>query len=251
MINPFLQSPRAVKMLEAIVNVVFPRSCVSCGLSRKNGGDYLCRLCRDDIFVIGDPLCNTCGIPADIDYDYPAEGFECGWCRKGGFRFDRARSLGLYDSVLKELIHFYKYRSQPGAIDELEPLLRDYFATCREEYQGYSVTSVPLHVKKLKERGFDQSFVLAHKTAEILDLPLLVRPLARIRETFPQARKNRTERFQNVRGAFEVVSPKTVCDKKILLVDDVFTTGSTVNEVARVLKKARAGSVQVFTLARA
>ena len=65
-------------------------------------------------FVIDDPICDTCGIPADIDNDYPAEGFECGWCRKGGFRFDRARSLGLYDSVLKELIHFYKYRNQPG-----------------------------------------------------------------------------------------------------------------------------------------
>jgi len=113
------------------------------------------------------------------------------------------------------------------------------------------VASVPLHVKKLKERGFDQSFVLAHKIAEILDLPLLVRPLKRIRETFPQARKNRAERFQNVRGAFEVVDTEAVFDRNILLVDDVFTTGSTVNEVARVLKQAKAGSVQVFTLARA
>lgn len=249
MINPFSKSPRVARVCESIVNTVFPRSCVACGLSRKNGGDYLCGLCRNDIFVIDDPLCETCGTPADIDYDYPAEGFECGWCRKGGFRFDRARSLGLYDSVLKELIHFYKYRNQPGAISEIEPLLQNYFETCREEYQGYSVTSVPLHVKKLKERGFDQSFVLAHKIAEILDLPLLVRPVKRVRETFPQARKNRAERFQNVRNAFEVVSP--IPDKNILLVDDVFTTGSTVNEVTRVLKKSKAGRVQVFTLARA
>ncbi len=251
MINQILQSPRVVRVCESLLNAVFPRSCVGCGLSQKNGGDYLCGLCRDDIFVIGDPLCNTCGIPADIDYDYPAEGFECGWCRKGGYRFDRARSLGLYDSVLKELIHFYKYRNQPGAIDEIEPFLRDYFGTFREEYQGYSVASVPLHVKKLKERGFDQSFVLAHKISEILELHLLVRPLERIRETLPQARKNREERLKNVRGAFDVVNAEVVLDKNILLIDDVFTTGSTVNEVARVLKQAKAGSVQVFTLARA
>jgi ComF family protein len=251
MINPLLQSPRVARVCESILNAVFPRSCVGCGLSRKNGGDYLCGLCRDDLFVIDDPICDTCGIPADIDYDYPVEGFECGWCRKGGFRFDRARSLGLYDSVLKELIHFYKYRNQPGVINEIEPFLRDYFETCREEYQGYTVASVPLHVKKLKERGFDQSFVLAHKIAEILDLPYLVRPLKRIRETLPQARKNREERFKNVKGAFEVVNSEMVFDKNILLVDDVFTTGSTVNEVTRVLKKARASSVQVFTLARA
>ena len=89
-------------------------------------------------------------------------------------------------------------------------------------------------VKKLKERGFDQSFVLAHKIAEILNLPLLVRPVKRVRETFPQARKNRAERFQNIRNAFEVVSLDTVLEKNILLVDDVFTTGATVNEVTRV-----------------
>jgi ComF family protein len=251
MINQILQSPRLARVYESIVNAVFPRSCVGCGLSRKNGGDYLCGLCRGDIFVIDDPICDTCGIPTDIDYDYPAEGFECGWCRKDGYRFDRARSLGLYDSVLKELIHFYKYRNQPGVVDEIEPLLRNYFGSCREEYQGYSVASVPLHVKKLRERGFDQSFVLAHKIAEILGLPLLTRPLKRIRETSPQTRKNRAERLKNVRNAFEVASPEAVFEKNILLIDDVFTTGSTVNEVSRVLKKARASSVQVFTLARA
>ena len=251
MINPILQSRRVSRVFESFVNAVFPRHCVGCGLNRKNGGPYLCGLCRDDLFVIDDPICETCGIPADIDYDYPTEGFECGWCRKGGFRFDRARSLGLYDSVLKELIHFYKYRNQPGVIIEIEPFLRKYFYTCHDKYRGYFVTSVPLHVKKLKERGFDQSFVLAHKIAEILELPLLIRPLQRLRETLPQARKNRAERYQNVRGAFEVVSPETVFQKKILLVDDVFTTGSTVNEVTRVLKKAKAERVQVFTLARA
>ena len=251
MINQILQSPRVMRVCESIVNVVFPRSCVGCGLSRKNGGDYLCGLCRDDIFVIGDPLCNTCGIPADIDYDYPAEGFECGWCRKGGFRFDRARSLGLYDSVLKELIHFYKYRNQPGAIEEIEPFLRQFFDPRRMEYEGVAVVSVPLHVKKLKARGFDQAFVLAHAIADILEAPLLVRPLKRIRETHPQARKNREERLKNVKGAFEVVHPEAVFKKNILLVDDVFTTGSTVNEVTRVLKKAKAGRVEVFTLARA
>lgn len=251
MINPNLQGRPMTRMLESVVNAVFPRPCVGCGLSREDGGSYLCRLCRDDLFVIDDPICKTCGVPADIDYDYPVEGFECGWCRKGGFRFDRARSLGLYDSVLKELIHFYKYRNQPGVIDEFEPFLRDYFETYGDKYRNSSVVSVPLHVKKLKERGFDQSFVLAHRISEILDLPLLTRPLKRIRETFPQTRRNRAERSQNVQGAFEVIHPETVCQKNILLVDDVFTTGSTVNEVTRVLKKAKAKQVQVFTLARA
>ncbi len=193
----------------------------------------------------------TCGLPADIDYDYPEEGFECGWCRRKAFRFDRARSLGLYDSVLKQLIHFYKYRNQPAAIEDIEPLLKEFFEHRRGEYSGHWVASVPLHPNKLQDRGFDQAFVLAHKIAEILDLPLLVQPLKRIRETLPQARKNRAERFKNIRGAFAVIRPEDVAEKNILLVDDVFTTGATVNEVTRVLKKERAGQVRVFTLARA
>ena len=94
MINPFLQSSRVARVCESIVNAVFPRRCVGCGLSRENGGDYLCGLCRDDIFMIDDPLCNTCGTPADIDYDYPEEGFDCGLCRKCENRLDRARSQG-------------------------------------------------------------------------------------------------------------------------------------------------------------
>ncbi len=251
MINRFLNSARVVRAWESLLNSVFPRCCVGCGLSREQGGDYLCGMCRDDIFVIDDPLCETCGRPADIDYDYPAEGFECGWCRKGVYRFDRARSLGLYDSVLKELIHFYKYRNQPGAIAEIEPFLRDYFEAHRTEYEGFAVAYVPLHIRRLKDRGFDQAFVLAHTIANILDAPLLEKPLHRIRETLPQARRNREERLKNVKGAFAVVNPETVSQKNILLVDDVFTTGSTVNEVTRVLKKAKAGRVEVFTLARA
>jgi len=239
------------RVCEMIADAVFPRLCVGCGLARTGGGDFLCGLCREDIFMISDPLCNTCGTPADIDYDYPEEGFDCGRCRNGEYRFDRARSFGLYHSVLKELIHFYKYRNQPGAIREIEPLVRKFFESQGEEYQGYAVTSVPLHVNKLKARGFDQSYLLAHGIAEILALPLLVRPVTRIRETIPQARKNRAERLKNVKGAFEVTVPEEVRHQNILLVDDVFTTGSTVNEVTRVLKKAGAGTVQVFTLARA
>lgn len=251
MINPFLPASRLARVCQMIVDAVFPRRCVGCDLSRKNGGDFLCGLCRDDIFMIDDPLCNTCGTPADIDYDYPEEGFDCGLCRKGEYRFDRARSFGLYHSVLRELIHFYKYRNQPGAIGEIEPLLRQYFEPRRREYQGYAVASVPLHVRKLKARGFDQSFILAHCIAEILELPLLVRPVKRIRETDPQTRKSRFERSINVKGAFAIEAPEEIRHRSILLVDDVFTTGSTVNEVTRVLKKADAKAVQVFTLARA
>lgn len=113
------------------------------------------------------------------------------------------------------------------------------------------MVSVPLHFNKLKERGFDQSFVLAQAVAQVLNLPILVRPISRIRETPPQAKQSRAERAKNFRGAFQVMPPEGVAGKDVLLVDDVMTTGSTVNEVARVLKRAGTHCAHVFTLARA
>ena len=237
--------------LKKIVEGLFPRLCVGCGLAREGGGEYLCPLCRDYINFIEDPFCQTCGMPAEIDYEYPTGSFQCGLCEKKTFRFDRARSLGTYDSVLKHLIHFFKYRKQPGAIQEIKPLLKSHFQNDAQAYEGFHVASVPLHFNKLRERGFDQSFILAQAVAEVLSLPVLVQPIRRIRETPPQAKQSRTERAKNVRGAFQVKQPEQVKGQDILLVDDVMTTGSTVNEVARVLKRAGTHRVHVFTLARA
>ena len=237
--------------LKKMVDGLFPRLCVGCGLAREGGGEYLCSLCRNYIDIIAEPHCQTCGMPAEIDYEYPTGDFQCGLCQKQTFRFDRARSLGTYDSVLKRLIHFFKYRKQPGVIQEIKPLLKSHFQNDAQVYEGFHVVSVPLHFNKLKERGFDQSFILAQAVAEVLNLPVLVRPILRIRETPPQAKQSRTERAKNVRGAFQVKQPEQVKGQDILLVDDVMTTGSTVNEVARVLKRAGTHRVHVFTLARA
>jgi len=234
-----------------MVEGLFPRPCVGCGLAREGGGEFLCPLCLEYIDSIAEPYCQTCGMPAEIDYEYPTGGFQCGLCEKETFRFDRARSLGTYDSVLKRLIHFFKYRKQPGAIQEIKPLLQNHFQKDSQTYEGFRVASVPLHFNKLRERGFDQSFILAQAVAEVLSLPILVQPIRRIRETPPQAKKSRTERAKNVRGAFQVEGPEQMAGQDILLVDDVMTTGSTVNEVARVLKQAGTHRVHVFTLARA
>ena len=144
-----------------------------------------------------------------------------------------------------------KYRKQPGAIQEIKPLLQYQLQKDSQIYENFRVVSVPLHFNKLRERGFDQSFILAQAVAEVLRLPVLVQPISRIRDTPPQAKKNRKERAKNVHGAFLVKEVEQVRGQDILLVDDVMTTGSTVNEVARVVKRAGANRVHVFTLARA
>lgn len=237
--------------VQNLLDLLFPRPCVGCGLDRKGEGEYLCGLCRDHIPFILPPLCHTCGCPGEMEYEYPTADFQCGLCRKQAYRFDRARSLGVYTSVLKELIHFFKYQRHPGAIREILSLLEQYQDLHGERWAGLEVVWVPLHRNKLKARGFDQSYVLARQVARLAHRPLLEGALARVRETPPQTQKTRAERMENVRGAFEVVHGSAVAGRDLLVVDDVFTTGATVNEAARVLKKAGANRVEVFTLARA
>lgn len=237
--------------IRKLFDVLFPRPCIGCDGDRNGGGEFLCELCRDHVPFILPPFCATCGCPGEMEYEYPTKDFECGLCRKNTYRFDRARSLGVYASVLKELVHFFKYQRHPGAIREIAPLLEQYLREHNETHAGLEVVWVPLHPDKLKERGFDQSYVLADRLARLCGLPLVEGALRRVRDTPPQARKTRAERMENVKGAFEVVRPEWVSGRRLLVVDDVLTTGATMNEVAKVLKRAGADRVEAFTLARA
>ena len=238
------------RLYQLILDGIFPQNCIYCDGDRKQGGDCLCHICQEEIDFILAPVCHRCGMPAEISYDLPEE-FECVDCRKQPQQFDQARSLGRYDSILRQLIHHLKYQRQPGAMSEISRLLQQYFSKMPLGLGGYYVSPVPLHFKKMKARGFDQSFLIARQVAKELHLPMANGLLRRIKETEPQAKKNQVERGKNIKGAFAVNHPDWVKGKDILIVDDVFTTGATANEAAKMLKQANAGKVHVFTLARA
>lgn len=238
------------KWSQLLLNLLFPQKCVFCEGERDGGGEFLCRTCLNDIGFINSPICEVCGVPADISYDYPEGGFACGVCRQSPYEFDRARSLGHYDTVLRQLIHCFKYQKQLGVLPDIERLLEKYFSDCRDDYAGFVVSPVPLHFNKMKERGFDQAFLLARQVAGILSAPLASALLRRVSETSAQATKTKSQRAQNIKGVFEVDRPERVAGKNILLVDDVFTTGSTANEASKMLKKAGSEKVFVFTLGR-
>jgi ComF family protein len=233
------------------LDVLFPQLCLFCRGEWVGRGLLLCEPCRDAIVWIQYPYCFRCGVPADVGYDFPHEEFECAVCRKGRYQFDRARSLGIYDSVLKELIHHFKYQKRLGVMEELRPLLVKHFSGLEEVYAGFEVAPIPLHVRRLNERGFDQAYLLAREVARILRLPLTDGVLVRERDTPSQAGKHRQERAKNIRDAFAVVQAESVAGKNILLVDDVMTTGATLDAATQALKKAGARRVDVFTLARA
>jgi len=236
----------------SVLDLVFPRDCLYCEGSRKGGGDFLCGFCQQEIAFVEPPYCHCCGLPADISYDFPTENFECALCRKNSFSFDRARSLGPYDAALKELICHFKFRKQPGVMKDITPFMADYFSRQEESWDGFYVVPVPLFFRRMKDRTFDQSFLIAREVAKTLGLPLANGLLRRVRDTESQAQiKTKAERAKNIKGAFAVDRPDRVQGLNILLVDDVMTTGATVNEAAKMLKRSGAGEIHVFTLARA
>jgi competence protein ComFC len=236
--------------LRKILDFVFPQTCISCDGKIKEDEYFLCASCRCDIGYIRQPHCFQCGVPADLSYLFPHEEFVCGDCRKTPFQFDQARSLGFYDTVLRTTIHHFKYRKQMGVLSEMDLMLEKYFHETPDFCQDFAVAPIPLHFNKMKERGFDQAFLIARQVAKLLKLPLEGGLLRRVKATSPQATMTRAERARNIKGAFEINRPEHVSGKNILLVDDVFTTGATVNEAAKILKKNGAGKVFVFTLGR-
>jgi len=152
-----------------------------------------------------------------------------------------------YEGVLEQLIRLYKYRrraTMARPLGDLALVWMDRLPTVD------LVMPVPLHPSRLREREFNQALLLANRIARRLDLPLSYEHLLRVRETRPQTELDRTERAANVRRAFAVRRPAFLEGRRVLLVDDVFTTGATVNECAKSLRRAGVASVWVLTLAR-
>lgn len=237
------------RLLRGLADLVFPPRCIACGnLAAGHEENLLCPSCLSRIHFIRSPVCPRCGIPfaAEEDRDHL-----CGGCVTDPGCFSAARALGRYETVLLEAIHRFKYQGRVHVGEALGRFMAAY------DYASFRIADyamlipVPLHRKRLRERGFNQSVVLAREVAKHHSIPMSFSVLRRSVWTEPQVTLGREDRGANVRGAFEVADSASIKDKKILLVDDVFTTGSTVEECARVLRRSGAAEVGVLTLARA
>jgi ComF family protein len=194
-------------------------------------------------------LCSICGYPLpSIQREILIT--RCGACRRQLYAFDFARTWSLFEDPFKEIIHQFKYNHRRGLAFPLACRLVDLYGSRIVSFNIEGVIPVPLHQKRKSERGFNQSAELARHFCRQTGLPFWETCLKRTRATLVQAGLSRRERRNNVRGAFEVPRGEKVVGKKILLVDDVFTTGVTLNECASVLKKAGASRVAALTLAR-
>lgn len=237
------------EILTGIADLIFPPRCITCGVVLKEHGPLpFCPQCTAGIHFIRSPLCPRCGIPFPVT---DGEDHLCGECLVTRRPYAVARAVGLYDETLLTAIHLFKYRGRIGIGKILGNIMAD-FAGGMWDMNVFSVIMpVPLHRKRLRERGFNQAVILAREIAKRFSLPIDFLTLRRVIFTEPQVGLGREGRSVNVREAFAVRKPERTAGKRILLVDDVYTTGSTLTECAWTLLKAEADSVAVLTLAKA
>lgn len=205
---------------------------------------------------IGGGVCFICGERILSPYVFAGDNGEprCGLCRRMEPPFARALAYGSYDGGLRELIHLLKYDGVRPAANVLGRMLGEVIAGLEPSMSdSVTVVPVPLHARKLRQRGFNQSEMIARSASKLRPPGKFVQApnlLLRQRETQSQIGLTRHQRRENMRGAFAVAKPEELAGREVLLVDDVFTTGTTASECARVLRRAGAVKVWVATVAR-
>ena len=230
--------------------LLYPQRCLGCKALIEPEENF-CPTCRKLILPIESPLCVCCGMPF-----VTAAGPDhlCGRCQVRPPAFRQARSWAVYQSgdtphPLSQAIQNFKYQKNLSVGKMLAGLAVVHFPLHGQVYD--LIVPVPLHPDRLRWRGFNQSLVLARAIGRAQQLTVDPFVLQRIRPTVSQTQLSISERRANVRGAFAVVAPEPLKEKRVLLVDDVYTSGATVEECAKVLYRAGAAAVDVFTLARA
>ncbi|AOY59066.1 MULTISPECIES: ComF family protein [Desulfococcus] len=216
---------------------------------------FFCPRCRSDFTAWDGPHCCRCGRPIDNRGEW---GPICDSCLKKPRQFHKVRAFGIYDGSLKTALHQLKYRSRTQLAGPLGRLLFSTFLQHWPEADIDLVIPVPLHPRKFRRRGFNQAFLLIRQWPELaaeMQIPVFQEmiqksALKRVRDTDTQVGMKRSTRRTNIQNAFAVAGECDVREKKILLVDDVYTTGATADECARTLCRAGAGRVDVLTLAQ-
>lgn len=235
--------------LRRLLHAVLPVECAGCGVALTDDPvPFFCRSCWTTIKPFAGPACPHCGLPfaSDVALTYSPD-HRCLSCRQHPPAFTRAWACYVYEPPLQQAIHLFKYRSKVVLTRALGTLLRHAW---HRPTDADILMPVPLHASRLREREYNQSLLLADELNRDLRLPLMYDNLVRLRATPPQTELSRSERLANLRRCFAVRRPAEIAGKRVLLVDDVMTTGTTVNECAKVLRKAGADEVYVVTLAR-
>jgi ComF family protein len=235
-----------------VLDIIYPPQCHICNRllshdERLSSSFHLCNRCLAGLAPITHPMCTICGLPFPTS---AGKDHLCKNCIRKQPSYDLLRSPYRYSGLLMEAIQKFKYNMETHLTSSLGNLLLSFAKASMPDLHDFLVIPVPLHRRRLRERGFNQSLLLARVLSTGLGNQLDYLSLIRNRYTQAQTGLKKKERRKNVKNAFSVIYPNAIKHKKILLIDDVFTTGHTLNECARTLKKSGASAVICLTLAR-
>jgi competence protein ComFC len=228
------------------LDVAFPASCASCGDALENPPlPHVCRRCFSKIHIVEDPRCLTCGYPFFGEVESHGD---CQHCARLTPRFARGWSIALFRGPIRRLIYALKYEKALWALRDLGRIAE--FAEGLGDYlEDAILVPVPLHSRKLRERGYNQSALITEELSRRFEVQYRDDLLSRIVDTESQTRFNRQERYRNLKNAFIVVENSDFeIKQRYVLVDDVFTTGSTLNACAAALRKSGVKEIDVLTI---
>lgn len=218
------------RVLDGLAEIVFPRRCSGCGLR----GVWVCDACLKAMPLFEDPVCDRCGIPLHH------------FCRCAHVpeAIDKLRSAGPYDGWLREGVHRMKYQGESARAAHLASLLE---SAVRQFTAAEAIVAVPLHSSRQEERGYNQSELIATHLASATGLPLWP-ALIRKRDTRHQVDLSRDERAANMHDAFALRGGTSMRPSRVMLIDDVFTTGATTGECARTLRLGGVSTIYALTI---
>lgn len=214
--------------------------CSACGkelLAHIRGG--MCPECEKTSVKLGTDICGKCGRVLANEAEF------CDTCIRNERAFVRARSCYVYEGAPKKFVYRLKFGGRRYLAAFIAEAMVDRYLDC--DFECDCVVAVPLSAKRKRKRGYNQAELIAEELSSRLKLPLIDGALVKTKENKSQAKLKRREREENVRGVYEVTSPETFKGRRVLVVDDVMTTGATLGEVSRVLYKAKARSVEALT----
>ena len=225
------------------LKLIFPDKCFVCGARENFHTSFLCNNCFKHMQQPMNSYCEFCGAPIKNNV--------CDFCNGKSFLFDFARSVFVLNPVLRELIHQFKYKEMTKIGTFLGDIAGEFMQKNKLFENTDFIVPIPLHSVKKRMRGFNQSEILSKAIAKKCRLTHAPDLLKRSKFTQTQTKLGRKERAKNVADAFTVNRKYVIQDRNILLIDDVFTTGSTVNSISKILKNSMVKQVFVLTIARA
>ncbi len=230
--------------LETAITFLYPAQCRVC--EKQLGLEsvpYMCETCWHDIPLIEPPWCEMCGIPNTEDV--------CNECATTPPPYGKLRTIAFYESALQQAVHLFKFEKRTSLAKPLAQLTIEHFPDDCDIAEYDFILPIPIHKKRLRERGFNQATLIANEIAKTTGIQVVTDALVRYRNTSPQSSLDREARQTNIVGAFELQKKEVVRNKRILVLDDVYTTGATVREAVKVLWDADPAEIDVLTLARA